>query len=148
MSVIAISRQFGAGGKTLAEMVSEKLNYTFFENDIIQMVAKQAKVSSDFVESIEKDAGDKLLKFMQGLVRKSFIDRILYDTLNVLSEAISTPSCVITNGPDEKSILPWRLRTLLINVKERKILMGIHPDFTVLKGTLVRSAPRSTISRR
>ena len=88
MSVIAISRQFGAGGKTLAEMVSEKLNYTFFENDIIQMVAKQAKVSSDFVESIEKDAGDKLLKFMQGLVRKSFIDRILYDKHGYIDEEI------------------------------------------------------------
>jgi cytidylate kinase len=88
MSVIVISRQFGAGGKTLGEMVSEKLNYTFADNDIIQMVAKQAKVSTNFVESIENEAGGKLLKFMSGLVRKSFIERILSDEHGYIDEEI------------------------------------------------------------
>ena len=88
MSVIVISRQFGAGGKTLGEMVSEKLNYTFVDNDIIQMVAKQAKVSTSFVESIEGEAGGKLLKFMSGLVRKSFVERILSDEHGYIDEEI------------------------------------------------------------
>ena len=88
MSVIVISRQFGAGGKTLGEMVSEKLNYTFVDNDIIQMVAKQAKVSTNFVESIEGEAGGKLLKFMSGLVRKSFVERILSDEHGYIDEEI------------------------------------------------------------
>ncbi len=88
MSIIVISRQFGAGGKTLGEMVSEKLNYTFVDNDIIQMVAKQAKVSTNWVESIEKEAGGKLLKFMSGLVRKSFIERILSDERGYIDEEI------------------------------------------------------------
>ena len=88
MSVIVISRQFGAGGKTLGEMVSEKLNYTFVDNDIIQMVAKQAKVSTNFVESIEDEAGGKLLKFMSGLIRKSFIERILSDEHGYIDEEI------------------------------------------------------------
>jgi cytidylate kinase len=88
MSVIVISRQFGAGGKTLGEMVSEKLNYTFVDNDIIQMVAKQAKVSTNFVESIEDEAGGKLLKFMSSLIRKSFIERILSDEHGYIDEEI------------------------------------------------------------
>ena len=88
MSVIVISRQFGACGKTLGEMVSEKLNYTFVDNDIIQMVAKQAKVSTNFVESIEKEAGGKLLKFMSGLMRKSFVERILSDEHGYIDEEI------------------------------------------------------------
>ena len=88
MSVIVISRQFGAGGKTLGEMVSEKLNYSFADNDIIQMVAKQAKVSTNFVESIENEAGGKLLKFMSGLIRKSFVERILSDEHGYIDEEI------------------------------------------------------------
>ena len=88
MSVIVISRQFGAGGKTLGEMVSEKLNYSFVDNDIIQMVAKQAKVSTNFVESIENEAGGKLLKFMSGLIRKSFVERILSDEHGYIDEEI------------------------------------------------------------
>ena len=88
MSVIVISRQFGAGGKTLGEMVSEKLDYTFVDNEIIQMVAKKAKVSRNWVESIEKEAGGKLLKFMSGLVRKSFIERILDNQRGYIDEEI------------------------------------------------------------
>lgn len=88
MSVITISRQFGAGGITLGEMVSKKLNYTFVDAEIIQMVAKKAKVSTHWVESIEKEAGGKLLKFMTGLVSKSFVERILDDKRGYIDEEI------------------------------------------------------------
>lgn len=88
MSVITISRQFGAGGKTLGEMISKQLGYTFVDDEIIQLVAKKAKVSTNWVESIEKEAGGKLLKFMSGLVRKSFIDRILSDERGYIDEEI------------------------------------------------------------
>ena len=57
MAVITISRQFGAGGITLGQMVAERLGYTFFDNEIIQMVADKAKVSAQWVESMEKEAG-------------------------------------------------------------------------------------------
>ena len=88
MSVITISRQFGAGGKTLGEMVAKRLEYTFVDNEIIQLVAKKGKVSTNWVESIEKEAGGKLLKFMSGLVRKSFIDKILSDERGYIDEEI------------------------------------------------------------
>ena len=57
MSVITISRQFGAGGKTLGEMISKALGYTFVDDEIIYQVAKKGKVSTDWVKSIEKEAG-------------------------------------------------------------------------------------------
>jgi cytidylate kinase len=63
MSVITISRQFGAGGLTLGRMVSKKLEYNFFDNEIIQMVAKKARVSTHWVESMEKEAGGKFQRF-------------------------------------------------------------------------------------
>ena len=88
MAVITISRQFGAGGRTLGEMISKQLEYTFVDNEIIQMVARKAKVSTNWVESIEKEAGGKLLKFMSGLVRKSFVERILDDERGYIDEEI------------------------------------------------------------
>ena len=45
MAVITISRQFGAGGKTLGQMIADKLGYTFADSDIIQRIAKEANVS-------------------------------------------------------------------------------------------------------
>lgn len=88
MSVITISRQFGAGGKTLGEIVAKTMGYTLVDEEIIQMVAKKAKVSTNFVQSIEKEAGGKLLKFMSRLVTKSYVDRILDERHGYIDEEI------------------------------------------------------------
>ena len=77
MAVITISRQFGAGGITLGELVSKKLGYRFFDNEIIQMVADKAKVSTNWVESMEKEAGGKIQRLLSGMVSKRLVDRIL-----------------------------------------------------------------------
>lgn len=88
MAVITISRQFGAGGRTLGEMVANKLEYSFVDDEIIQMVAKKAKVSTHWVESIEKEAGGKLLRFMTGLVSKNLVERILDEKRGYIDEEI------------------------------------------------------------
>ncbi|MDY7036568.1 MAG: cytidylate kinase family protein, partial [Thermodesulfobacteriota bacterium] len=60
MAVITISRQFGAGGKTLGEMIAKELNYRFLDETIIQEISKKAKVSKDWVKSVERTAGSTL----------------------------------------------------------------------------------------
>ena len=74
MAIITISRQFGAGGKTLGEMLSEKLGYVLYDNELIQMVAERAKVTEDSVEFIEKEARGKFQHFISGIVPKSISD--------------------------------------------------------------------------
>ena len=71
MAVITISRQFGAGGKTLGEMVSNELGYPLFDNELIQMVAEKAKVSSMRIENIEKESIGKFRKFLSGMVPRT-----------------------------------------------------------------------------
>ena len=79
MAVITISRQFGAGGITLGRMVAQQLGYKFYDHEIIQMVAKRAKVSTRWVQSMEKEAGGKMERLISGLVSKTFMDRFLDD---------------------------------------------------------------------
>lgn len=88
MSVITISRQFGAGGKTLGEMLAAKLGYSFIDNEIIQMVATKAKVSTEWVESVEKEAGGKFQKFISGLVPKTLVERVLDEERGYIDEEI------------------------------------------------------------
>ena len=88
MAVITISRQFGAGGITLGEMVAEQLGYKFFDNEIIQMVADKAKVSTQWAKSMEKEAGGKIQRFISNLVSRSFIDRILDERHGYIDEEI------------------------------------------------------------
>jgi len=77
MSVITISRQFGAGGKTLGEMIAKELNYRFLDDLIIQELAEKAKVSVNFVKSMEKTAGSKLSKLISAMFSRNYIERII-----------------------------------------------------------------------
>lgn len=103
MAVITISRQFGAGGRTLGKKVSEKLNYSFFDNELIQMVAEKAKVSTTWVESMEKEAGGKFQRFVSQLVPKGLVDRVLSGERGYLDEEIyvDTLNRIITKIAEE-----------------------------------------------
>ena len=57
MAVITISRQFGAGGKTLGEMVAKELGYRFLDDVVIQEISKEANVSTSWVKSVEGPPG-------------------------------------------------------------------------------------------
>jgi cytidylate kinase len=96
MAVITIARQFGAGGRTLGNLLVEKLGYTLVDEEIVEMVAMEANVSPDWVDSVEKDTGTagfmarlftKLGPFRKGYVevsmekRPGYIDGDLYISL-------------------------------------------------------------------
>ena len=107
MAVVTISRQFGAGGRTLGRLVAEKLDYSFIDEEIIQMVAKRARVSTNWVESIEREAGGRLLKYMTRLVPRSFIDLILDDQRGYIDEEIYVDLLreIISRSADEGNVV-------------------------------------------
>jgi cytidylate kinase len=88
MAVITISRQFGAGGKTLGKMISEHLGYTFADSDVIQRIAKEANVSKDWVQSFEKEAGSRISRLISSMVSQRWIDRVLANERGYLDEKI------------------------------------------------------------
>jgi cytidylate kinase len=88
MAVITISRQFGAGGMSLGRKVADMLDYSFFDEEIIQLVAQKARVSPDWVRSIEKEAGGKLHKLINTLIPRNVVDRILDDQRGYIDEEI------------------------------------------------------------
>jgi cytidylate kinase len=88
MAVITISRQFGAGGKTLGKMIADELGCTFADSEIITRVAAMANVSTHWVETVENEAGGKLSRFITRMVSKPLVDRILKDERGYIDEEI------------------------------------------------------------
>jgi len=88
MAVITISRQFGAGGKTIGQKVAETLGYTFIDEDIIQIIAEKAKVSPGWVESVEKEAGGRLSRIVTKMVSRPLIDKVLKEEYGYIDEQI------------------------------------------------------------
>jgi cytidylate kinase len=95
MAVITISRQFGAGGKTIGKRVADALGYTFADESIVQKIAELAKVSPGWVESVEKEAGGRLSRLVTKMVSKPLVDRILKDERGYIDEEIYIDYLVI-----------------------------------------------------
>jgi cytidylate kinase len=88
VAVITISRQFGAGGRTLGKMISKQLGYRLFDDLIIREIAKHAKVSKNMVISMERTAGGTLSKLISSLISSDYIDRLMGDGKGYMDEEI------------------------------------------------------------
>jgi cytidylate kinase len=97
MAVITISRQFGAGANALGKMLAEKLGLTFAGREIIQQIADKAQVSTDFVLSVEKEAGTRLSRFMTRIISsRGIVDKILKDDSGYIDEKLYLDYLVLT----------------------------------------------------
>jgi cytidylate kinase len=88
MTVITISRQFGAGGRTLGMMVAEKLNYKFLDDTVIQELSARLKVSRESVTDIENIAGGLFSKIVSTMLSRSYMERICGDEAGYIDENI------------------------------------------------------------
>ena len=48
--IIAISRQFGSGGRTIGKFLAEQLNIPLYDREIISQVAKESGFAESYVE--------------------------------------------------------------------------------------------------
>jgi len=136
MAVITISRQFGAGGRTLGKMIADGLGYTFADDEIIERVAEAANVSPGWVESVEKEAGNRLTRVISGMVNKTLVNRVLggergyideqlyLDYLVVIIAQIAEEGDVVILGRGSQYILndhPDAFHVLLIDAFENRV---------------------------
>ena len=122
MAVITISRQFGAGGITLGKKVAESLGYSFADTEIIRMISEMANVSTNFVETVEKEAGGKFSKLINRLVSKPLLERVLKDERGYIDENIYLDYLVliIAQMADEGNVV--------ILGRGSQYILSDHPD--------------------
>ncbi len=75
MAVLSISRQFGAGGKTLGEMVAKRLGYEFLHETMLDELAHKLDLGQE--PTWQPDGS--LLHILSSLGPANFIDRYLKD---------------------------------------------------------------------
>ena len=59
INIITISREFGSGGRTIAQMVAEKLGFAFYDKELIAKAAER----TGFAESFVQEHGEKHSSF-------------------------------------------------------------------------------------
>ena len=68
MAVVTISRQFGAGGRSLGEKLCERFGFLLVDEFIIDELARKAKLSGDWLTAMEKEASSTLLSLISSIV--------------------------------------------------------------------------------
>jgi cytidylate kinase len=97
MAVITISRQYGAGAMSLGQTLANKYGYTLASREIVQSIADKAKVSTDFVLSVEKEAGTRLSRFMTRIISsRGMASKILRDDSGYIDEKLYLDYLVLT----------------------------------------------------
>lgn len=59
--IITISRQFGSGGREIAEKLSEKLGVRYYDKELISLAAKESGIDPEVFNNVDERAANSLL---------------------------------------------------------------------------------------
>ena len=107
MAVLSISRQFGAGGWTLGRSISNQLGYKFVSSQIINEMAKEANVSTEWIKGVEKYSGDWLMRFVNKFVNGDFIEKHVGETKTDFDEKkyVTFLQSIVNRIADEDNVV-------------------------------------------
>lgn len=136
MAVITISRQFGAGGRTLGEMVAEKLDYTFLDDAVIQELSERVGVTKESIADMEKNGRGFFPTILSSMLGRSYMERLAKEKSGYIDEVIyvdkiqevindlAAQDNVVLLGRGSQFILsghPEAIHVLLVADKEQRI---------------------------
>jgi len=105
--VITVSMEPGSGGSIIAARIAERLKFDYFHRDIVEKIAKTAKIRGAVVNSLEKERLTGVKDFISSLVEDQYIhpDTYLRHLLVVISTIAKHGRAVIV-GRGANFILP------------------------------------------
>ncbi len=60
-NVITIGRQYGSAGHAIGALIAEKLGYTFYDKQLVEIAAKNSNIADETVKHIDEKATSSLL---------------------------------------------------------------------------------------
>ncbi len=99
--VIVIGRQFGCGGHSIGKKIAEKLGYSFYDKEIIQMAAGSTGYTPQFIEKKEENMTNSLLfdlvnqMYAYSPDKEAPKDKIFEAETKVIQELADKGNCVI-----------------------------------------------------
>ncbi|MEG0275738.1 MAG: cytidylate kinase-like family protein [Coprobacillus sp.] len=97
--IITIAREYGSGGRLIAQKVAEKLGLIYYDNEIIDLAAKELGID---VDSIRKLSEEKTSSFMYSMSSTTFSlplnDQVFAMQSRIIKHLAEHDSCIIVNG--------------------------------------------------
>lgn len=97
--IITIAREYGSGGRLIAQKVAEKLQLVYYDNEIIDLAAKELGID---VDTIRKASEEKTSSFMYTMTSTAFTlplnDQVFAMQSKIIRHLAQYDSCIIVNG--------------------------------------------------
>lgn len=95
--VIAIGREYGSGGRLVAQRLAEKMGITYYDKQLITDVAKHTGFSEHFIRNSEhrKPTNSFLFDLYSSIQPPSLSDQVFAAQTEVIRAAAERESCVI-----------------------------------------------------
>jgi len=124
ISVVTFSRERGSGGDILAERLAEKLGYELFHQEVLHNMAESARVSVQFVETLDEKSVSVLEEWISSLVDKRHLwpDQYLQHLMKIIG-TIGKHGRAVIIGRGSNFVLPpdKRLSIRVIAPMEKRI---------------------------
>lgn len=164
--IITISREFGSGGRTIGKMVADKLGISFYDKELIVLVAQKSGFSLEFVEEVDEHITNSFLFNLatSGLYSNSGFTRTdlpiqdnVYIIQNkIINELAAKEPCVIVGRSadyilkDRTDCLHVFIHSDMASKKERALNQyGIQlPDKNLEKEIIKKDKTRANHYRR
>lgn len=144
--ILIIDREFGAGGKTIAEILAGRLKWKLFDDELSQEIAKLAKIPVEVCRKREERKDPILHRLVHLIWRGSFdrnlpspdlaildTDRLVSIVQKVILQTAESRPCIIV-GRGAPFFLRERTDTLSVflyasrELKYRRILKRVNND--------------------
>jgi cytidylate kinase len=86
--VITVALEPGSGGSIMAQKIAERLDFSYFNREIVEEISKSAEIRSTVVNTLEKERLSGVKDFISSLIEDQYIHPDTY--LRHLLEVIST----------------------------------------------------------
>lgn len=97
--IITIAREYGSGGRLIAQKVAEKVGLVYYDNEVIDLAAREMGMD---VDAIRKVAEQKSSSFMYTMSSSAFSlplnDQVFVMQSKIIRHLANHDSCIIVNG--------------------------------------------------
>lgn len=94
--IITIGREYGSGGRLIAQKLSDAMRIPYYDKELIQEVAKQTGLSENYIRSVDQRPTNSFLYDLYCAVQTpSITDQVFIAQAKVIKEAAEKGSCVI-----------------------------------------------------
>lgn len=131
-TIITIAREYGSGGRLIAQKVAEKLGLVYYDNQILDLAAMELGID---VETIRKVSEEKTSGFMYSLSTTGINSLPINDQVFAMQSKIirhiasQTEDCIIVNGCADSILEEYNPLAIFIHAPLESRIERVQNDY-------------------